>query len=430
MRDSHYNRRSNKEVLQEQVALLGPVATVFTIFKGFVATAVLFIPFAFVKSGFGFSAGALFLSLIWVLYSIKLLLETHKVIGGSLPEMGERSWGKGGKILSDVMLFSSQFSFCLSYVYFIVQQIGGTFILCVTNDDATPTGCDENSGINLTLAPQKWLWVAILTVIFTPLVWVRRTEKFAFTHIFADIMVIIGLTLVTIFATKEIQENGFKELKFVTPEWAFSVSYAVFAFEGVGVVLPIMEITENKEQYYKLLTITLIFICLIFVAFCEYAAFAFGEPQFNKAKPPEQIGGTHALVLQNLPQNGIVSWVLACLYSLVVVFTYPLQIAPANNVLESYIFGGWPKSPKRQWGKNLCRMLVVFSSCVLTVSMYKYISELLEIASALTAIPMAFTLPALFHLKVCADTTGQKVIDWSLVVSSIIMSLYCAYNGI
>ena len=110
-------------------------------------------------------------------------------------------------------------------------------------------------------------------------------------------MVIIGLTLVTVFAGKEVSANGFKELSFVTPEWAFSVSYAVFAFEGVGVVLPIMEITEDKENYYKLLTITLIFICVTFIAFCEFAAFAFGEPIFLTDKAEQQTGGTHALVL-------------------------------------------------------------------------------------------------------------------------------------
>ena len=108
VRDSHYNRITNKEALQEQVALLGPVATIFTIFKGFVATAILFMPFAFVKSGWGFSGSALVVSLILVLYSINLLLKVNKHLGGgSLPEMGEKTWGKPGKVLTDVLLFCS-----------------------------------------------------------------------------------------------------------------------------------------------------------------------------------------------------------------------------------------------------------------------------------------------------------------------------------
>ena len=404
----------------------------FTIFKGFVATAVLFMPFAFVKSGWGFSGSALVVSLILVLYSISMLLAVYKEVdGGSLPEMGEKTWGKFGKVLTDVLLFSSQFSFCLAYVYFICQQIGGTFILCVTNSNATPEGCPAEDGINTTINPTKWIWLVICMAIFTPLVWVRKTEKFALTHIFADIMVLVGLIMVTVYATKEIQMNGMKTLSFVTSEFAFSMSYAVFAFEGVGVVLPIMEITENKEQYFTLLTVTLIVICVIFIAFCEYAAFAYGEPVFDTSvEPPIQTGGVNALVLQNLPQNSPVAWVVACLYSLVVVFTYPLQISPANNVLESYLFGGWEKSPKRQWCKNLSRMMVVFVSCALTIGMYDYISELLEIASALTAIPMAFTLPALFHYKACARSGCAKAIDILFIIGSIVISLYVTVEGI
>ena len=208
------------------------------------------------------------------------------------------------------------------------------------------------------------------------------------------------------------------------------MSYAVLAFEGVGVVLPIMEITENKENYFTLLTITLIGICAIFLAFCEYAAFAYGEPVFDTSvEPPVQTGGINPLVLQNLPQNSPISWTVAILYSLVVVFTYPLQIAPANNVLESYIFRGWDKSPKRQWGKNICRMLVVFASCALTIGMYDYISELLEIASALTAVPMAFTLPALFHLKACARSPCAKAVDVIFIVGSLGVAIFVAVTG-
>ena len=112
IRDSyakHYQRISTKEKLAADVHKLGPVATVFSIFKGFVATAVLFLPYAFVTSGFGFSGIAILASLCMVLFSIHRLLVVRKMLGGglSLPEMGEKTWGKPGKVLTDVLLFSS-----------------------------------------------------------------------------------------------------------------------------------------------------------------------------------------------------------------------------------------------------------------------------------------------------------------------------------
>ena len=98
-------------------------------------------------------------------------------------------------------------------------------------------------------------------------------------------------------------------------------------------------------------------------------------------------------------------------------------------MLESYLFNGWEKSAKRKWCKNLSRTMVVFASCLLTISMYEFISELLEIASALTAIPMAFTLPSLFHLGKVANSGFSKFVDLTFIVCSIGISLFCAYEG-
>ena len=110
-------------------------------------------------------------------------------------------------------------------------------------------------------------------------------EKLAFTHLIGDVMVFVALTMVTVFAAKEVHANGFKEVPFVTSNFPLALSYAVFAFEGVGVVLPIMEITENEDQYFTLLTATLIVICTIFVSFAEFAAFAYGPPVFSETEP-------------------------------------------------------------------------------------------------------------------------------------------------
>ena len=264
-------------------------------------------------------------------------------------------------------------------------------------------------------------------VLFLPLVWLRKTEKLAFTHIFADIMVIVGLITITIYATQEINTNGIKPLTFITSGFSSAISYAVFAFEGVGVVLPILELTENKENYFTLLSVTLVFICIIFVAFCEYAAFAYGVPEYDANGG--YVKGLHPLVLQNLPQDSYVAWTIAVLYSVVVIFTYPLQIGPANFVLESYLFNGWEKSQKRKWCKNLSRSLVVFVTIALTISMYEFIFELIDIAAALTAVPMAFTLPALFHYGAVAESGCSKTLDLIIVVGSIGTSIFCAVNA-
>lgn len=100
-------RRIIKEEQTKKQVKLGPWATAFTIFKGFVCTGILYMPGDFVNGGYGFSAITILLCLLLTLYCSKLLIEVYEKVGGSLPEIGFKTYGKVGKILVDVFLFGS-----------------------------------------------------------------------------------------------------------------------------------------------------------------------------------------------------------------------------------------------------------------------------------------------------------------------------------
>ena len=103
------------------VKKLGPLATCFTIFKGFVATGVLYVPKDFKNGGYIFAPATLVGSMLLTLYCAKLLLEVYDKLGGSFPEMGFKAYGKPGKIFVEIVLVASQFGFCTAYVYFIAS---------------------------------------------------------------------------------------------------------------------------------------------------------------------------------------------------------------------------------------------------------------------------------------------------------------------
>ena len=80
--------------------------------------------------------------------------------------------------------------------------------------------------------------------------------------------------------------------------------------------------------------------------------------------------------------------------------------------------------------KNNSRtLLVVFTVCV-TIMLGDKLDKFLSILGALTCTPIAFTFPALFHLKAVAETTAQKVSDILLIVFSLIILVYCTAQGV
>ena len=164
-------------------------------------------------------------------------------------------------------------------------------------------------------------------------------------------------------------------------------------------ILPILEVTENRNDYFKVLTGVVFFICILYISFSEFTLFSYGgytDSNVNGLQDP--------LIIDSLPPQQVLVWIIKVMFCFNLVFSYPLIIHPANNVLESYLFGTWPKSRQRMLCKNLTRTIVVFISCVVAISVWDNLDKFLSVVGALTCTPIAFTLPSLFHYKICAKT--------------------------
>jgi len=68
-------KRTAKEENIKKIEKLGPYATAFTIFKGFVCTGILYMPKDFINGGWLFSGICVIGALFMTLYCAKLLIE-------------------------------------------------------------------------------------------------------------------------------------------------------------------------------------------------------------------------------------------------------------------------------------------------------------------------------------------------------------------
>ena len=117
-------------------------------------------------------------------------------------------------------------------------------------------------------------------------------------------------------------------------------------------------------------------------------------------------------------------WVLKVMYSINIIFTYPLIISPANNVLESYLFSG-NGSVREHCNQNICRTIIVFISCFLAISVWDNLEKFISVVGSLTCTPIAFTLPLAFHYKACAETPCQKALDLVLIGITLLILVFC-----
>jgi solute carrier family 36 (proton-coupled amino acid transporter) len=299
-----------------------------------------------------------------------------------------------------------------------MQQV----IQCATTpkDSSNPKLCLGGTFIN------KWWFLPIIMAIYVPLVWVRKIEKFAKTHVFADIMIFATLVACITYATiHDVRNNGFttEGFKAFNPAlWPDAIGFSVYAFEGIGIILPVYEITANKQDYPRILTYVVFFICFIYLFFGEYELFSYGGYTATNTE-----GLIEPLIIDSLPPQQVFVWFIKVMFCFNLVFSYPLVIYPANMVLESYLFGDWPSSSKEMWCKNLTRTIIVFASCLVAIWGWDNMDKFLSVVGALTCTPISFTLPSLFHYVKCAKTQKEKLIDIASIVLSLFVMVFCTY---
>lgn len=153
-----------------------------------------------------------------------------------------------------------------------------------------------------------------------------------------------------------------------------------------------------------------------YVFFGEYCLFAYGYSL------------TDPIITASLPYS-TTTYIIEVLFCLNLVFTYPLMIYPANNVIESYLYKGWPKSRKRQMCKNLNRFLMVIFTVIVAIWLGPNLDKFLSVLGGVACAPIAFIFPALFHSKI-AETPRQKKIDLVIVAVAVVLAIFSSVMAI
>lgn len=172
---------------------IGTFGTFMSLLKGFVCTAILYLPDSFNQAGWLFQVISLSFSCCLTIFCAYLLIEVRKIVRlPSYSDMGEKLYGRAGKILVNIALFLSQAGFCCAYIRFIVYNFHTIFQDIFNLDKENET--------------DEYYTAAFCLIIFTLLCWVRKIEIFAQTHIFADIMILLTLLYVIIMGIYQISD--------------------------------------------------------------------------------------------------------------------------------------------------------------------------------------------------------------------------------
>ncbi|CDO95432.1 unnamed protein product [Kluyveromyces dobzhanskii CBS 2104] len=404
--------------------------------KSFIGTGILFLPSAFSNGGLTFSVLMLSFFGIYSYWCYYILIRSKVATGvSSFGDIGSKLYGPFMRYAILFSLILTQLGFSAAYVVFTCKNLLAFF---------------QNVFQFRSLRIEHLL--VLQAVIFIPLAFIRNVSKLSLTSLLANFFTMAGLIIIVFFIVKHLVfELNFKPedgivYGFNSSKWSLFIGTAIFAFEGIGLIIPIQDSMKKPEKFPLVLGLVILTATVAFVSVATLGYLAFGKY-------------VETVVLLNLPQDNIFVNLVQFFYSLAILLSTPLQLFPAIAIIESKLIPKFTKtvsptnkndvhlSPnsgklnwKVKWTKNFLRsIIVVFVICLAYFGSSK-LDVFVSFVGCFACIPLVYMYPPLLHLKSCAlpafkanqnfKNRSMLVLDYVLILFGGVSMLYTSYQCI
>lgn len=353
----------------------------FLLLKAFVGTGVLFLPRAFASGGLMFSIVTLLgfgLLSYWCYLVLVFTKMATKVL--SFADIGYRLYGQWLQQLILMSIVVSQIGFVAAYMVFTSENLRAF----VNNIGGGTHSAD-------------W-YIAAQIVILAPLSLVRDITRLSLLAVLANLFIMVGLVTILYYLCYEwLITNGGAfgpDIKYWFNQSEFSVfiGVAIFAFEGIGLIIPIQESMVYPNHFPWVLGKVLLTISAVFIGMGTLGYVTFGL-------------NIQTVILLNLPQDSPFVIMIQLLYSLAILLSTPLQLFPAIRLIESKMFMATGKhSPGIKWAKNTFRFMFVIITALIALVGGKSLDRFVSFIGCFACIPLVYMYPPVLHLKSCCQT--------------------------
>ena len=220
---------------------------------------------------------------------------------------------------------------------------------------------------------------------------------------------------------ERIEIDNFKPVS----EVALGFGSAMFAFEGISVVLPIYTRMKKSEQMGGCfgiinLSYTILLILYFTVGFFGYLGFG---------------NGVKDSISESLPQT---HWLYDCVravFALSIFLTYPLQFYVPNEIIWNWIRAKLFITDKTPPKKNLkyeylCRTILVLITFLLAIIIPK-LNLLMDLVGSISGTALSIILPPIIHIAAFWDDTSGVSKAFMIIVDGILIlvGLFASFSG-
>jgi solute carrier family 36 (proton-coupled amino acid transporter) len=378
--------------------------TFANVFIAVVGAGVLGLPYTFSRTGWAAGSLLLFSVAALTFYCMMLLVACRRRLADEHPkiasfgDLGDAVFGAHGRFAVDVMLVLSQFSFCVGYLIFISNTMAHLYPITAAASSSSA------------LLSPKALVIWAMLPFQLGLNSIKTLTLLAPLSIFADV---VDLGAMGVVLGQDVAAWLAKPVPVVAFGGAGALLYglgvSVYAFEGIGMVLPLEAEAANKSKFGVTLGLSMAFIAVMYGLFGVMGYVAFGD-------------ATRDIITTNLGAGWLSAAVQLGL-CINLFFTMPVMMNPVYEVAERLLHG------KRYCWWLRWLLVVVVGLAAMYVPNF---TDFLALVGSSVCVLLGFVLPASFHLKVFgAEMEWPGVLsDVLLVVIGLALAVFGTYTSL
>jgi len=290
-----------------------------------------------------------------------------------------RKYSENFRYLVNAFLLITQLGFCCVYFVFISQNIHQVVVNYYPNN-----------------VPSDRVLIAILLVPILLLCYIQHLKVLAWFSVLANVATVASFAIIFTYIFQDLVPDTLPPMVKPWSEVPIFFGTAIYAFEGIGLILPIENEMRHPSHFRYILPLGMTLVCclLLLVAVTGYLRFG------------EAVCGSITL---NLPYNDTWYEAAKLLFTIVIFISFSIQFyVPAR------IF--WPTVKRRipydanEWPYQLAmRTALVCLTCICAVAIPN-LGDYISLVGAVSSSVLALIFPAIIDLLVFhEDEQGKRM---------------------